>query len=128
MKYAAEKLESIAQKLRALPPVEKKRDYNKRETVEVLAKEIHELQKRGYSLEQVGEMLRGEGLDIATPTLKTYLVTKKRRKAQPAPRSGAQKAKSEVKAVATTPRTERKKTEEGGGEGRFTVRPDTVDI
>jgi hypothetical protein len=132
MRYAADKAESIAAKLRALPPKQKEHDLNRRDMVNVLAKELHELQKRGYTLEEIGETLRGEGFDIATPTLRTYLHSnphskKRRQKAQTTP-GETQKAKPAPKVEATAPRTEGKKAEEGAGKGRFTVRPDTVDI
>ena len=74
MKYTTEQLEAIATKLRDMPQVEKKKqEYSKQEAVKVLAKEIAAMQKRGYSLDQISETLRGEGLAVATPTLKSYL-------------------------------------------------------
>ncbi len=74
MKYTIEQIEAIALKLRQMPPAEKKkRDFSRQEVVKALAKEITGLQRRGYSLEQISESLRGEGLDILTPTLKNYL-------------------------------------------------------
>jgi len=48
-------------------------DTTKQEAVKLLAREIEGLQRRGYSLEQVTEMLRGGGLVVSTPTLKSYL-------------------------------------------------------
>ncbi|MEI8294982.1 MAG: protein mobC [Alphaproteobacteria bacterium] len=73
-KYTLEKIESVSKKLRSLPPVEKsKQSLSKQETVKILAKEIANLKKRGYTLDQISELLRGEGLDFATPTLKNYL-------------------------------------------------------
>ena len=38
-----------------------------------MAREIEGLQRRGYSLEQIAEMLKGGGLIVSTPTLKSYL-------------------------------------------------------
>ena len=74
MGYTTEQLEGIAGKLRQMPPVEKKKqEHSKQEAVRVLSKEIAVLQKRGYTLDQISQALRGEGLDIATPTLKSYL-------------------------------------------------------
>lgn len=74
MKYTNEQLEAIAAKLRDMPPVEKKKqEHSKQEAVKVLSKEIAALQKRGYTLEQISETLKGEGLSIGTPTLKSYL-------------------------------------------------------
>ena len=72
--YKADHLEAVAAKLRAMPQVEKKpKDHNKQEAIKILAREIKAMQTRGYSLEQIGETLRGEGIAVTTPTLKSYL-------------------------------------------------------
>ena len=74
MGYSNEKLEAISAKLKTMPVIEKKKqEHNKQDAIKVLAKEIAALQKRGYTLDQIAETLRGEGLDITTPTLKSYL-------------------------------------------------------
>jgi hypothetical protein len=72
MKYTQEKLEKIADKLREMPEVKSKREHSKQESVKILYKEIADMQKRGYTLEQIAEVLSGEGLQITTPTLKSY--------------------------------------------------------
>ena len=73
-KYTAEQIEAIATHLKAMPPVEKKKqEFSKQEAVKILIKEITLLQKRGYSLSQIADTLKGQGLDIASPTLKSYL-------------------------------------------------------
>jgi hypothetical protein len=73
MKYTTEQLATIASKLRELPAIDKpKQDLSKQKAVAVLAKEITSLQKRGYTLVQISDALRREGLDIVTPTLKVY--------------------------------------------------------
>lgn len=88
MKLTTEKIEAIALKLRELPPIEKKKtEVSKQEAVRLLSKEITAMQKRGYTLLQISEALRGEGLNIATPTLKTYL-----QKARPARKISGTKA------------------------------------
>lgn len=74
MGYTVAQVEEIASKLRELPTIEPPpKDLTKQEVVKMLAKEIKSLQKRGYSLEQIVNSLKGEGLDISTPTLKSYL-------------------------------------------------------
>jgi hypothetical protein len=60
-----------------------------------LAREIASLQQRGYSIEQVTDSLRGVGLDISTPTLKSYLHRSKRR-------SGRDRAPKPGRTAATT--------------------------
>jgi hypothetical protein len=74
MGYTVKQVEEIASKLRALPAIEPPpKDLTKSDVVKMLAKEIKSLQKRGYSLEQIASSLKGEGLDISTPTLKSYM-------------------------------------------------------
>ena len=74
MGYTVAQVEEIASKLRALPTIEPPpKDLTKSDVVKMLAKEIKSLQKRGYSLEQIASSLKGEGLDISTPTLKSYM-------------------------------------------------------
>ena len=74
MGYTVAQVEEIANKLRALPTIEPPpKDLTKSDVVKMLAKEIKSLQKRGYSLEQIASSLKGEGLDISTPTLKSYM-------------------------------------------------------
>ena len=87
IKYTTEQAQAIASKLREMPPVEKKQDLSKQALVRLLAKEITALQRRGYTLEQISESLRGEGLSITTPTLKSYL-----QRAKPAKKAPAKKA------------------------------------
>lgn len=117
MKYTTEQLEAIAAKMRSMPPVEKKKqEHSKQEAVRVLSKEIADLQKRGYTLDQISEMLRGESMSIATPTLKSYL-----QRAKP-----AKKAKVKAPVDTPTPRPAIKKPDMS--KAMFTVRPDTEDI
>jgi hypothetical protein len=74
MGYTVAQVEEIASKLRELPAIEPPpKDLTKQEVVKMLAREIKSLQKRGYSLEQIASSLKGEGLDISTPTLKSYM-------------------------------------------------------
>lgn len=89
MGYTAAQVEEIAGKLRALPAIESPpKDLTKQEVVKMLAKEIKALQKRGYSLEQIANSLKGEGLDISTPTLKSYM---QKSKATTKPKAASQK-------------------------------------
>jgi hypothetical protein len=74
MGYTVAQIEEIAGKLKLLPDIDPpQKDLTKADAVKMLAKEIKSLQKRGYSLEQIATSLKGEGLDISTPTLKSYL-------------------------------------------------------
>jgi hypothetical protein len=74
MGYKLEQVEAIAAKLRELPAIEPPpKDLSKKEAVKLLSKEIRSLQKRGYTLEQIATSIKGEGLDISTYTLKSYM-------------------------------------------------------
>jgi methionine synthase II (cobalamin-independent) len=77
--YTKTQVDSISEKLKKMPEISVEKTFCRRDVVKVLAKEIIELKKRGYTIEQIAETLRGEGFDIATPTLKNYLRPKKRK-------------------------------------------------
>jgi hypothetical protein len=67
------KIDQIAEKLRKMPPAPPTEvNITKQEAVRLLEREIAGLQRKGYSLEQIVASLRGEGLDLSTPTLKSY--------------------------------------------------------
>jgi len=124
MGYTKEMIEAIATKLRDMPPMqEKTKEYNKQEAVRILAKEIAALKTRGYTIDQIAETLKGEGLDISTPTLKNYLQRarqgtakrnsrKTRKDTSPGPAAPAMKEQATSKAIKAT----------------FSPKPDTDDI
>lgn len=69
-----EQVEQISAKLKELPAVEnKKRPVSKQEAIKLLARDIKAMQARGYTLEQVSELLKQLGVSLATPTLRSYL-------------------------------------------------------
>lgn len=74
MAITVEQVERIAEKLRALPPIEnKKRVVSKQESIKMLTSEIAGLRERGYTLEQIAALLTEDELQIGAPTLKSYL-------------------------------------------------------
>lgn len=73
MRFTKEQIAGIASKMRNMPKVDKKKDFNKQEAVKLLIRDIHAMQKRGYTLNQIAEILRAEGLSISTPTLKNCI-------------------------------------------------------
>ena len=119
MKYTTEQIKEIASKLLEMPEVEKnKQEHSKQETVRMLSKEIAILQKRGYTLDQISEALRGFGLSIMTPTLKSYL-----QRAKPASK------KAPAQAQGDTPRRRPAVREPvDASKATFTPRPDSDDI
>ncbi len=118
-KFTIEKIEAVRAKLKDLPAIEKiKKEYNKSETIKMLSREINTLQKRGYSLDQISDYLRGEGLEIGTPTLRSYMQ-----------RATGGKSKVQDKKdtpPAPPPQTQRKEVD--ASKAYFTPRPDTDDI
>jgi hypothetical protein len=73
MRFSKEELAAVAGRLRELPRKDDARKHTKRAAIAMLSREIAELKRRGYTLEQVAEALSGSGLPISTPTLKNYL-------------------------------------------------------
>jgi hypothetical protein len=60
-----------------MPEVEKAPTKSKADAVQILMREIETLKARGYSIEQIAEVLTENGLDISTPTLKSYIYRSK---------------------------------------------------
>ncbi len=118
MTYATEQIEVIAANLREMPPVEKKKQQrSKQEAIKMLSKEITALKRCGYTLDQISETLRGEGLDIAPPTLKSCLQqTRPPRKKTPAQAPG------------DTPRPRPDKKLSDTSKATFTLTPDSDEI
>lgn len=78
LKFTKEKIEGLKNTLGNLPPIEDTKEFSMLETIKILQPEISKLQKRGYSLEKIVEVLQNEGVLIHTPTLKNYLQRSKR--------------------------------------------------
>jgi hypothetical protein len=74
MGLSRDQVEQLRSTLKAVPKAPAASlDTTKQDAVKLLAREIEGLQRRGYSLEQIAEMLKGGGLVVSTPTLKSYL-------------------------------------------------------
>jgi intein-encoded DNA endonuclease-like protein len=131
MGYTAAQVKEIAVKLRAMPVVEPPpKDLTKQEVVKMLAKEIKSLQNKGYTLEQISTSLKGEGLDISTPTLKSYLQRVKsppksptKKKVDPVTESNSLEIGSEVDSEVDS-KVDSKKVHSGGSKPR----PDSLDL
>jgi hypothetical protein len=99
MTYTLEQTEEMLSALRALPPMNSStRRLTKQAVVKHMAREIAALQARGYTIEQVVESLHGVGLEITTPTLKSYLQRVKKRNGK-----GAAKRQGRLVSVVATP-------------------------
>jgi hypothetical protein len=125
MQYTLEMATKMAERLRELPPMDaSKRRLDKQGVVRYLAQEITALQERGYTLEQVAESLCGVGLEISTPTLKSYLQRVRSKKvrgrsrpvdppstrAPPRPGSGQKQPSMPVKGAEAAPASPRGST------------------
>lgn len=113
MGITIEQVETIAARMRTLPPIEnKKQVVSKQESIRMLTGEIAALRERGYTLEQVAELLTANHLEIGAPTLKSYLqrsqsaskkaTGKRKTKALSAPLSSDPQAKSVVESNSAT--------------------------
>ncbi|HCB1767023.1 TPA: hypothetical protein MYP38_004862 [Citrobacter braakii] len=97
MGITIEKVEAIAAKLRAMPPIEnKKREVSKQESIKLLTGEITALRERGYTLEQIAALLTEDELQIGAPTLKSYL-----QRAASTGRHGSKQRSTKRKAAST---------------------------
>jgi len=94
----------MAEKARRMPPAPPaEANVTKQEAVRLLAREIAGLQRKGYKLEHIVAGFRGDGLDLSTATMKSYL---SRAKASRSRRRGAPK-QTPVPAKGAAPLTER---------------------
>jgi hypothetical protein len=74
MEYTVEQVDQVGEGLLALPAVEpSKRKLDKQAAVKRLMDQIATVQQRGYTLEQIAQSMSGLGIQITTPTLKSYL-------------------------------------------------------
>ena len=130
MAIQLDKIEALKAKMKEAPEVVKeKRQLNKQEAIKELKREIEGMQKKGYTLEEIAKFLTDGGLQITTPTLKSYM---QRTKAEtPKPKKQEAKKQDEKKpevfapakkqdAPAATPENTTKEETKG----RFTPRID----
>jgi len=72
--YTLEEANEIVEALRALPAKDpSQRRLDKQAVIRHIVDEIKALQERGYALEEVASILTGKGVELTTPTLKSYL-------------------------------------------------------
>ncbi|HXF08276.1 MAG TPA: hypothetical protein VNK45_07110 [Candidatus Acidoferrales bacterium] len=76
VKYTPEFIDSVAQKLRDLPPIEsvkKSAEMSKQEAIRKLSKDIRAMQKRGYTMDMIAGVLKSENIAVSVATLRNYL-------------------------------------------------------
>jgi hypothetical protein len=124
------RIAEIAEKLRKMPPAPPADVHvSNQEAVRLLEREIAGQQRKGYSLEQIVESLRGEGLELTIPTLKSYRsrakagIARRRRPSSPPRVADAKAAPLTPKAAAPSTKAE---TPTKSGKDAFLVK-DKVD-
>ncbi len=126
-------IEAMREKMKAAPEVAKeKRSSSKQEAIKELKREIELMQKKGYTLDQISQFMTEGGLQITTPTLKSYLQRSKTAK------SKTQNKEIKQPAVVAAEKTEQaaksivekatKATESDLKKGSFETRPDSEEI
>ena len=124
MYYTQEQITVFANKLQQLPEVTKNKLSTKKEAIGKLKAEIQILKKKGYTLENIAESMRGVGLEISTQTLKTYLqCTKSKLPIK-------KKTNSQANLAPPPPPPAAKLTKKGTATNTagFEVKEDTIDI
>ena len=126
MGYTLELIEQIAEHMRGLPEVEKNKiEKTRPEAVKMLAKEIKEMQRKGYTLDQIAGIITERGIEIKTGTLKAYIQRGKGPKPETKPKAtkGTKPTKSVDMHQETSPGTHATKKP-----GTFEVTPDTENL
>ena len=124
MTISREQVEKLRAKLTQAPPAPPAASVNttKQEAVRSLVGEIRALQQRGYTLEQVAELFREEGVLLTTQTLKNYLA---RAKAPRKRRAGKRATGVGARAPAPAAGTPRVSVPETGGGEKSEATPAT---
>ena len=79
MGFKVSKIDELRQKLFELPDIDvSEREVTKQEAIRRMADAVASLQKRGYSMERISEILTSEGVAISVSTLKSYLTKAKK--------------------------------------------------
>jgi len=128
MTIKVETIEAVREKMKGAPEVAKaKRTVSKQESIKELKREIEAMQKKGYTLDDIAKFMTEGGIQITTPTLKSYLQRSKPAKAKT--QSKETKQPSVVASAKTEPAAKsivEKATDSEKNSGF--VRPDSDDI
>lgn len=82
-KFATGKLDETLEALNKVAP-KPKTSINLRELIRGLKPKIKRLRSQGYEWHEIVQLLKEQGIEIASDTLKEYLKTPRRRKVKPA--------------------------------------------
>jgi predicted transcriptional regulator len=127
MKIKKEQIEEISERLKSLPVVEKKKQsYSKFEAVVMLSKEISQLQKKGYTQEDIAAILSDSGLTMSKAMLSNYL-----RRAKPTSPKKGEEGSTDKEHTAVMPEEaarEPVKKPVDSNRASFTPKPDSDEI
>jgi hypothetical protein len=103
---------AIAEKARKMPRAPRAdTNVTNQEAIRLLERDIVSLQRKGYTLKQITDSFRGDGLDLSTATMKSYLsrakAARQRRRGAPPPAVAATKGTAPLTAEARPTSTKR---------------------
>lgn len=151
-RYEIDKIQIVAQGLANLPQTERVVKVNKTQTVKLLLNDIKAAQAKGYTVEQISEHLKQQGVNISVTLIRSALSKAKtaRSRAKTKKNSPSSKDTSNIASANTTEQRSGSTSsatpsrEAGGGPasgfkrrprdnelgtgGRFVVRPDIEDL
>jgi DNA-binding transcriptional MerR regulator len=118
--------EAMREKMKAAPEIAKeKQTESKQDTVKELKREIEAMQKRGYTLADIAAFMTEGGIQITTPTLKSYLQRSKQAKVKTQSKETKQPA---VVASAKTAAAAKPIVEKATDSNSNFVKPDSDEI
>jgi DNA-binding transcriptional MerR regulator len=129
-------IEALRAKMKEAPEVSKeKRRVSKQEAIRELKRDIEVMQKRGYTLDDIAKFLTDGGMQITTPTLKSYLQRTKADKPKASKKAenfadaktpvNAAQQPAQTAAVAKAKQVAEQKAQPTDAKGGFAVKPDS---
>jgi len=126
MTIKVETIEAVREKMKGAPEVAKaKRTVSKQESIKELKREIEAMQKKGYTLDDIAKFMTECGIQITTPTLKSYLQRTKPAKTRTQKKEDKKPATSDESKTETPQKTTTEKTQQPELKGQFKVNDDS---
>lgn len=126
MTIKLETIEAVREKMKGAPEVAKaKRTVSKQESIKELKREIEAMQKKGYTLDDIAKFMTEGGIQITTPTLKSYLQRTKPAKIRTQKKDDKKPATSAESKIETPQKTTTDKTQQPETNGQFKVNDDS---
>lgn len=120
-------IEALRAKMKEAPVVAKeKRSVSKQGAIRELKRDIEAMQKRGYTLDNIAQFLTDGGMQITTPTLKSYLQRTKADKSKASKNAESfADAKTTQNAKSSTQQPAQSTAKAEDVKGGFSVNPDS---